>query len=78
MTDHDADEAARYAIRITGLLGPLSLCSLRRMGVVGLESSAATSTVDINVPDADIVDVAKFFADHGIEIESIREITTTG
>jgi|tagenome__1003787_1003787.scaffolds.fasta_scaffold16392122_1 hypothetical protein len=75
MMESDADDMACYAIRISGRLGPLLLCSLQRKGVVRLESAGRTSTL-IRVVDADIVDVAERVADRGMEIESVREVTS--
>jgi hypothetical protein len=76
MTDSDAGDTARYAIRVTGALGPVLRCSLRRKGVVRLESTPTTSTVNVRVCDADLVDIAQRFADRGIEIDSVREVGT--
>lgn len=68
------DNPAMYAIRVSDRPGPLLLSSLRRAGVVYLDTSESTSTVKLVSSDVDLVGVAQRLAECGIEIESLLEV----
>ena len=68
------DRSATYAIRVSGLLGPLLLSSLRRAGVADLEDCPPVSTVSFVVTGTDLVQVADRLTRHGLAIESLRAI----
>jgi hypothetical protein len=69
------DNPAMYAIRVSDRPGPLLLSSLRRAGVVYLDTSVSTSTVNLVCSDVDLVGVAERFAECGMEIESLVEVS---
>jgi hypothetical protein len=69
-----SDNPAVYAIRVSGLLGPLMLSSLRRAGVAHLEDCPPISTVSFVVTGTDLVELAERYTQHGLKIESLRAI----
>jgi hypothetical protein len=73
-----SDNPAVYAIRVSGLIGPLLLCSLRRAGVADLEDWPPISTVRFVVTGTDLVELAERYTEQGLKIESLRAIGDLG
>ncbi|HKC27377.1 MAG TPA: hypothetical protein VKB75_05150 [Jatrophihabitans sp.] len=68
------DNPAVYAIRVSGLLGPLLLTSLRHAGVTDVEQCPPMSSVSFVVTGTDLVELAERCTQHGLKIESLRVI----
>jgi hypothetical protein len=68
------DTPAAYAIRVSGQLGPLLRTSLRRAGVADLQETPPMSSVTFVITGTDLVELAQWFTEHDIKIESLRAI----
>ena len=75
MTSHDPDDGrAAYELRINGLLGPVLLGALPHAAV----SRASRHTLRVTVDEgAGLVDVLQAIVDTGVEVDAVREISTS-
>jgi hypothetical protein len=74
MSQQPGDGRAAYELRVNGLLGPALLGALPHAAVSLTPRHTLRVTLD---EDADLLDVLQAIMDTGVEVDAVREISTT-